>query len=92
MDVPADAGIHQINGPVTPVFTLTGQTSVSYSLDGAAYTPGTAITSLGSHQLSVIAYDGVNRYMSGANFTVVPEPVTMVLLTIGSVFAIRRKK
>jgi len=92
MGLPSDAGTHIVNGTATPVFTVTGQSSVSYSLDGAAYTPGTAITSLGSHQLSVIAYDGAKRYMSGANFVLVPEPLTIGLLGIGGLALLRRRR
>jgi hypothetical protein len=95
MTAPTDAGVNSINGPVTPTFSITGDDTggVTYTLNGVAYTPGTAITAPGTYQLSVIAFNAAGqRYMSGENFTLTPEPMTIGLLGIGSLSLLRRRR
>ena len=62
------------------------------------YVSGTPITVPGVYKLSVEAYGvayanfGHDYVVAGADFELVPEPVTMLLLAFGGVAAIRRRR
>ena len=92
MQAPSAVSSPLIEGAVTPTFSVSGYETVEYYLNGETYTPGTPIGE-GSYQLQVVAYDSSgNRYVAGANFDATPEPTTMVVLALGSLSVLLRKK
>lgn len=98
---PASADSPVINEIVSAVINIDGLevgNVVEYKLDGHAYVPGTSI-GVGNHELVVsvfadssLASDRIA--FSGANFTIVPEPMTACLAVSGLFFTmiIKRKK
>ncbi|MFA9478491.1 PEP-CTERM sorting domain-containing protein [Phycisphaerales bacterium AB-hyl4] len=85
--------------PITPDINVTGLEAgheVLYLLNGQAYTPGTEI-GVGDHELMIFVRDGssVNNdriAMSGANFTIVPEPASLGLLGAGAILILARRR
>jgi len=92
MQAPDTLASPVIGSSATPVIAGTGSGTLTMYLNGAAY-DGSTISTPGDYNLKVLMIDGGNHIfaMSGANFTLVPEPMTMSLLGLGALLAWRKR-
>ncbi|MBN1437458.1 MAG: PEP-CTERM sorting domain-containing protein [Sedimentisphaerales bacterium] len=94
MPAPGSTNAPVLAAGVAPTITGTGLGTLELLLNGVPYVSGTPITGAGNYELEarMVLPSGEVMAMSGANFQVVPEPMSMILLGLGGLAALRRRK